>query len=99
MSADTLKEIAEGIDIHSYTAASLYKVKASQVTAKQRRIAKSRNFMAMYTPGSRVHLTVDGMSQAYTDAELFELQAKVGASSIHELVSALNKHFNLQGDT
>lgn len=48
-----LKAFQEGIDIHKQTAAQIYKIELSEVTAEMRRAAKTINFGLMYGMGQR----------------------------------------------
>ncbi|MCQ2184048.1 MAG: DNA polymerase I [Bacteroidales bacterium] len=46
--ANLLEAFAEGVDVHSATAARIYGIPVSEVTPEQRRVAKTANFGIMY---------------------------------------------------
>lgn len=82
------------LDLHTMAAALMYGTQYHLVTDDQRRAAKSRNFMAMYTPGTQWVLPAEAAMMAiYTEEQRLQLCLDLRVSRPGLLYQALQAHF------
>lgn len=86
---------SELLDLHKITAALMFNVMFSEVTADQRKAAKEVNFRLMYQPDTKWAMPSEkALLQIYTDLELNQLCMDMSLARPSRLYETLTAHFN-----
>lgn len=83
------------LDLHKITAALMFGVMFSEVTAEQRKAAKGVNFRLMYEPEAKWAMPPEkDLRRIYTDLELTQLCMDMSLARPSRLYETLTAHFN-----
>lgn len=86
---------SELLDLHKITAALMFGVMFSEVTADQRKAAKEVNFRLMYEPEAKWAMPPEKeLLRIYTDLELNQLCMDMSLARPSRLYETLTAHFN-----